>query len=39
MKSKTKGGLLIIVALKVILQENITRRNKIGITNSKVLHK
>ncbi len=27
-----------IVALKVILQKNVTRKNKIGRTNSKVLH-
>jgi hypothetical protein len=28
-----------IVAPKAILQKNVTRRNKIGRTNFKVLHK
>jgi hypothetical protein len=39
MKSKKREGLVIIAAPKAILQENVTRKNKIGITNSKVLHK
>jgi hypothetical protein len=38
MKRKRKE-LATIVAPKAILQENVTRRNKIGRTNSKVLHK
>jgi hypothetical protein len=38
MKSKKRKGLVIIATLKAILQENVTRRNKIRITNSKVLH-
>jgi hypothetical protein len=39
MKNKRRKGLATIVAPKAILQENVTRRNKIERTNSKVLHK
>jgi len=39
MKNIKRRGLLIIITPKAILQENVTRRNKIGITNSKVFHK
>jgi hypothetical protein len=39
MKSKRRNELAIIMASKAILQENVIRRNKIGRTNSKVLHK
>jgi hypothetical protein len=39
MKRKKRQKFAIIVAPKAILQENVTRRNKIGKTNSKVLHK
>jgi len=39
MKIKRRKELVTIVAPKAILQENITRRNKIEKTNSKVLHK
>jgi len=39
MKSKRRKELAIIMASKAILQKNIIRINKIGRTNSKVLHK
>jgi len=39
MKSKKIKELATIVAPKAILQENVTRRNKIETTNSKVLYK
>jgi len=39
MKRKKRKELVIIVAPKAILQENITIMNKIGTTNSKVFHK
>jgi hypothetical protein len=39
MKSKRRKELATIVVPKTILQENVTRRNKIERTNSKVLHK
>jgi len=39
MKSRRRKELSIIVASKAILQKNIIRRNKIGRTNSRVLHK
>jgi predicted flap endonuclease-1-like 5' DNA nuclease len=39
MKSKRRKKLATIVAPKAILQDNVTRINKIGKKNSKVLHK
>jgi hypothetical protein len=39
MKNRKRQEFVIIMAPKAILQENVTRRNKIGRTNSKVLHK
>jgi hypothetical protein len=39
MKSRRRKELAIIVASKAILQKNVIRRNKIGKTNLKVLHK
>jgi hypothetical protein len=39
MESRKKKELATIVAPKVILLENVIRRNKIGRTNSKVNHK
>jgi hypothetical protein len=40
MKSKRRKELATIVAPKAILQKNfVTKRNKIGRTNSKVFHK
>jgi len=38
-EKKRKNELITIVTLKVILQKNITRINKIRRTNSKVFHK
>jgi hypothetical protein len=39
MKSKRRKELATILAPKVILQKNVTRINKTGKTNFKVLHK
>jgi hypothetical protein len=39
MKTKKRQEFAIIVAPKAILQENVTRKNKIGRKNSKVFHK
>jgi hypothetical protein len=39
MKSRKRQEFAIIMAPKAILQENVTRKNKIGRTNSKVFHK
>jgi hypothetical protein len=39
MTSKRRKELATIVAPKAIFQENVIRKNKIGRTNSKVLHR
>jgi hypothetical protein len=39
MRSRRRKELIPILTPKVILQENVIRRNKIERTNSKVLHK